>query len=166
MTHMGPGPADPRRTCITATVGDHLFGIPIGRVHDVFRVGQLTPVPLAPPAIAGLLNLRGRIVTAIDLRMRLGLDAQPIQEGALAIGIEAAPDSFGLLVDRIGDIVELDPDSFDDNPIHLDPAWRELSAGVHRLEGKLLILVDVTALLDIDARLYPADKPASERRPS
>lgn len=163
---IGPSLTDPRHTCITASIGQHLFGIPISRVHDVFRVGQLTPVPLAPPAVAGLLNLRGRIVTAIDLRRRLGLEGQPVREGAMAIGIEAAPDSFGLLVDTIGDIVELDPDSYDDNPVHLDGAWRDLSSGVHRVDGRLLILVDVAALLDFDCQSQSSDKPAKERRPS
>jgi purine-binding chemotaxis protein CheW len=140
--------AGERESYVTAMIADQLFGIPIDRVHDVFNVGGITPVPLAPADIVGLMNLRGRVVTAIDLRHRLGLPALPAEAGAMAIGIEASGDSFGLLVERIGEIVTVDRDAFEENPIHLDPSWAELSRGVHRLEETLLVVLDVDAMLE------------------
>ena len=92
---------------VTATVGGQLFGLPISRVQDVFMPDRLARVPLAPPEVAGLLNLRGRIVTAIDMRRRLGLEA--FAEGAprMAVGIECKGESYGLLIDAIGEVLKL-----------------------------------------------------------
>jgi chemotaxis signal transduction protein len=84
---------------VTATVGGQLFGLPISRVQDVFVPERLTRVPLAPPEIAGMLNLRGRIVTAIDLRKRLSLDAEASERPRMAVGIEYLGESYGLLID-------------------------------------------------------------------
>ena len=88
---------------VTATVGGQLFGLPISRVQDVFAPDRLTRVPLAPPEIAGLLNLRGRIVTAIDLRRRLGLEALAGNAPRMAVGVEWKGESYGLLIDVIGE---------------------------------------------------------------
>jgi purine-binding chemotaxis protein CheW len=99
-----------RHSFVTATIAGQLFGIPIGRAHDVFNAGAVTPVPLAPPDVLGLMNLRGRVVTALDIRQRLGLPPAESKAGAMAIGIEADGDAFGLVVDRIGEIV-LDVDA-------------------------------------------------------
>ena len=136
-------------TYVTAIVADQLFGIPIERVHDVFPISQLTPVPLAPPEVAGLLNLRGRIVTAIDVRRRLGLPAAPRAGQTMAIGIEAGPESFGLIVDRIGEIVAPTASSLEEIPVHLDRAWAELSRGVHLVDGGLLVIMNIDAVLDV-----------------
>jgi purine-binding chemotaxis protein CheW len=133
---------------VTATIADQLFGIPIGRAHDVFSVTTVTPVPLAPPDILGLMNLRGRVVTALDIRQRLGFPRAPLAPGALAIGIESGGDSFGLVVDRIGEIVTVDRGALDDNPVHLDPSWAGLSRGVYRLETELLVVLDVDAVIE------------------
>jgi purine-binding chemotaxis protein CheW len=137
---------------VTATVGGQLFGLPISRVQDVFAPDRLTRVPLAPPEIAGLLNLRGRIVTAIDLRRRFGLDALAGDAPRMAVGVEWKGESYGLLIDAIGEVLKLQTRDREDNPVNLDPGLARVSAGVHRLEGKLLVVLDVDRVLDIAPR--------------
>src|SRR5947208_1801877 len=92
---------------VTATVGGQLFGLPIARVQDVFVLDRMARVPLAPGEIAGLLNLRGRIVTVIDLCRRLGLPALADGRGRMAVGIEYRGESYGLLIDSIGEVLKL-----------------------------------------------------------
>jgi purine-binding chemotaxis protein CheW len=141
---------------VTATIGGQLFGLPISRVQDVFVPERLARVPLAPTEIAGLLNLRGRIVTTIDMRRRLGLP-QPSGEGSrLAIGIECRGESYGLLVDEIGEVLKLSRLGREDNPVNFDPGLARVSAGVHRLEGRLLVVLDVDRVLDIAPRAEAA----------
>ncbi|NNM73648.1 chemotaxis protein CheW [Enterovirga aerilata] len=160
---VGPEPAE-REAYVTAVIAGQLFGIPIGRVRDVFNLGGLTPVPLAPSDVLGLTNLRGRVVTVLDIHSRLGLPPHPAaQPGGLAIGIEAGEDSFGLVVDRIGEIVSVDRDAGEDNPIHLDPAWAALSRRVHRLDDGLLVVLDVDAVLEIAP--VPSDIPRAPESP-
>jgi purine-binding chemotaxis protein CheW len=137
---------------VTATVGGQLFGLPISRVQDVFAPDRLTRVPLAPPEIAGLLNLRGRIVTAIDMRRRLGLEARTGDAPRMAVGVECKGESYGLLIDVIGEVLKLPTSEREDNPVNLDPGLARVSAGVHRLEGKLLIILDVDRVLDVAPR--------------
>jgi purine-binding chemotaxis protein CheW len=137
---------------VTATVGGQLFGLPISRVQDVFAPDRLTRVPLAPPEIAGVLNLRGRIVTAIDMRIRLGLDALAGNAPRMAVGVECRGESYGLLIDVIGEVLKLPASGREDNPVNLDPGLARVSAGVYRLEGKLLVVLDVDRVLDIAPR--------------
>jgi purine-binding chemotaxis protein CheW len=134
---------------VTATVGGQLFGLPISRVQDVFKPEGLTRVPLAAPEIAGLLNLRGRIVTVVDLRRRLDFEAQDRTSGLLAVGIEHRGESYGLLIESIGEVLKLSAASREDNPVNLDPRLARVSAGVHRLDGKLLVVLDVDRVLDV-----------------
>jgi purine-binding chemotaxis protein CheW len=134
---------------VTATVGGQLFGLPIARVQDVFVLDRLTRVPLAPPEIAGVLNLRGRIVTAIDMRRRLGL-APPGEVGKqMAIGIEYKGESYGLLIDAIGEVLNLPSGGREGNPVNLEARLARVSAGVHRLEDRLLLVLDVDRVLDV-----------------
>lgn len=139
---------------VTVMVADQMFGLPIDRVHDVFIASSLTHVPLAPREIVGLLNLRGRVVTAMCLRRRLGL---PDGEGAdrnMAVGLERQGESYGLLVDSVGEVMKLTTQTREPNPVHMDQRWVKLSRGVYRLDDKLLIILDVDAVLsfDTDAR--------------
>jgi purine-binding chemotaxis protein CheW len=135
---------------VTAIIGGQLFGLPISRVQDVFVPERLTRVPLAGPDIAGLLNLRGRIVTMIDMRRRLDLDTQG-GRAPLAIGVEHKGESHGLLIDEIGEVLKLPAASREDNPVNLDERLARVSAGVHRLEGRLLVILDVERVLDAGA---------------
>jgi purine-binding chemotaxis protein CheW len=133
---------------VTATVGGQLFGLPIGRVQDVFVLDRLTRVPLATPEIAGVLNLRGRIVTAIDLRRRFGLPPDEVRK-RMAIGIEHRGESYGLLIDTIGEVLNLPSSSREGNPVTLEPLFARMSAGVHRLEDRLMVVLDVDRVLDV-----------------
>ncbi len=132
---------------VTVTVDGQLLGLPISRVHDVFVVSEMTTVPLAPGEIAGLLNLRGRVVTAVSLRRRLGLN--DIYEGSrrMAVGLENQGEAYGLLVDDVGEVLKLNPDDMQPNPVHMDRGWVGLSQGVHQLRDQLLIVLDVDAVL-------------------
>ncbi|HTQ82082.1 MAG TPA: chemotaxis protein CheW [Pseudolabrys sp.] len=141
---------------VTATVGDQLFGLPILRVQDVFAPDRITRVPLAAPEIAGVLNLRGRIVTLIDLRRRLGLGPRENGGPTMAIGVESQGESYGLLIDVIGEVLKLDEASREPNPANLDPNLAAVSAGIYRLEGQLLVVVDVDRVLDIGMRSIAA----------
>ena len=141
---------------VTAMIGGQLFGLPIQRVQDVFVPERLTRVPLAPPEIAGVLNLRGRIVTLIDMRDRLGLKKRGNNGPAMAIGVELGGESYGLLIDSVGEVLKLDDSTREANPINLDPRLARVSTGIHRLEGQLLIVVDVDRVLDIGSKAIAA----------
>jgi purine-binding chemotaxis protein CheW len=134
---------------VTATVGGQLFGLPIARVQDVFVLDRLTRVPLASPEIAGVLNLRGRIVTAIDMRKRLGLAPRGEARKQMAIGIEYRGESYGLLIDAIGEVLNLPSGGREGNPVNLEARLARVSAGVHRLDDRLLVVLDVDRVLDV-----------------
>ena len=132
---------------VTVFVGETMFGLAIDRVHDVFIPAGVTPVPLSPPEIVGLLNLRGRVVTALCLRRRLSLPDRAGDANRMAIGLEQGGETFALIVDGVGEVLKLGADTHEPVPINLDARWRDLSLGVHRLEGHLLVILDVDALL-------------------
>jgi purine-binding chemotaxis protein CheW len=134
---------------VTVTIGDHLFGLPIFRVQDVFVPDRLTRVPLAPPEVAGILNLRGRVVTAIDMRTRLDLGGRAKDQPAMAIGIEFRGESYGLLVDAVGEVIALRNSACEAKPANLDPRLNKVAAGIYRLEGQLMVVLDVDRVLDI-----------------
>jgi purine-binding chemotaxis protein CheW len=145
---------------VTFTTSGQLFGLPIGRVQDVFKPSQITRVPLAGPEIAGVLNLRGRIVTAIHLSNRLDLDssthAATPKKPPMAIGIECGAESFGLLVDVVGEVLKLPEAELEPNPINLDRKLARVSDGVFRLDGQLLVVLDVDRVLDFTAEAAAA----------
>lgn len=141
---------------ITATVAGQLFGLPILRVQDVFAPERLTRVPLAGPEIAGLLNLRGRIVTLIDVRKRLGLTGADSEHAAMAIGVESHGESYGLLVDEVGEVLKLDDAERQANPVNLDLRLAHVSAGIFRLEHQLLVVIDVDRMLAIEDQAVAA----------
>jgi purine-binding chemotaxis protein CheW len=134
---------------VTVMLGGQLFGLPISRVQDVFMPDRMTRVPLAPPEIAGVLNLRGRIVTAIDMRGRLAMPEHDGKRPPMAIGIECRGESYGLIIDAVGEVVTLDDSAREPNPVNLDAALARISAGIHRLERQLLVILDVDRVLDI-----------------
>jgi purine-binding chemotaxis protein CheW len=143
------GESDTLREYVTAEIGGELIGLPILRVQDVFIPEKPTRVPLAPPEIAGVLNLRGRIVTLIDMRRRLGLAPRAAEKAPLAIGVEARGESYGLLIDAIGEVLHLDEDAREPNPVNLDSRLARVSSGIHRLNDRLLMVIDVERVLDI-----------------
>jgi len=141
--------ADELSDIVTFTTGGQMFGLPIGRVQDVFKPTHITRVPLADRQIAGVLNLRGRIVTVIDLRSRLGLEAGDSARAPMAIGIDLGNESFGLLVDGVGEVLKLPEAAREPNPINLDRRLARVSAGVFRLDGVLLVVLDIDKVLDL-----------------
>jgi purine-binding chemotaxis protein CheW len=134
---------------VTVTIGDHMFGLPIFRVQDVFVPDRLTRVPLAPPEVAGILNLRGRVVTAIDMRSRLDLGARAADTPVMAIGIEFKAESYGLLVDAVGEVMRLANSACEAKPANLDPRLSRVAAGIYQLDGQLMVVLDVDHVLDI-----------------
>ncbi len=134
---------------VTVTIGDHMFGLPIFRVQDVFVPVGLTRVPLAPPEVAGILNLRGRVVTAIDMRSRLDFSEREPGTPVMAIGIELKGESYGLLVDAVGEVMQLHNSACEAKPANLNPRLSRVAAGIYRLEGQLMVVLDVDRVLDI-----------------
>lgn len=134
---------------VTLTIAGQLFGLPIERVQDVFKPSRITRVPLAGAEIAGVLNLRGRIVTTIDMRRRLDLHGQDDGSARMAVGIDVRGESFGLLVDRIGEVLKLPDSAREANPINLDRRLARVSSGVFQLDGKLMVILDVDRVLDV-----------------
>ena len=133
---------------ITMTIYGQLFGVPTQEVQDVHNSMTMTRVPLAPPEVAGALNIRGKIVTAIDLRTRLGLPQREPDEKYMSVVVEYQGDLYSLIIDNIGEVLTLDAKAFEKNPPTLDPIWREVATGVYRLEGQLLIMTNVKNLMN------------------
>jgi len=116
---------------VTVMIGGQLFGLPISKVQDVFMLDRLARVPLASAEIAGVLNLRGRIVTAIDMHCRLGLGQRQMDRAAMAVGIEYRSESYGLLIDSVGEVLKLAESGREPNPVNLDP---------HLAPGSMLLI--------------------------
>lgn len=133
---------------VTVEIAGQLFGIPVHMIHDVFSPQSITQVPLAPTEVAGVLNLRGRIVTAVDVRTALGLPQREDQSSPMAVGIEKKGESYGLIIDDVGEVLSLKASEFENNPPNLDSRWKNVSRGVFRLEGRLLVIFDVDRVLD------------------
>src|SRR5260370_10603762 len=137
---------------VTAVIGGQLFGLPISRVQDVFMPERLTRVPLASAEIAGVLNLRGRIVTVVDMRARLGLPKNEEGKPPMAVGVDLRGESYGLLIDQIGEVLRLAHDGREENPRNLQPPMAKLAGGVPRLDRQLIVVVDVDRVLSIGPR--------------
>ena len=134
----------------TFSVGELLFGVEVEHVQEVMRFQEMTRVPLAPERVEGLINLRGQIVTAIDMRKRLGL--KPRDQDALPMNVVLTPDhgTVSLLVDEIGDVLELFGSDFERPPPTLDPSVLSLIRGVYKLEKDLLLVIDSNQAIEVD----------------
>jgi purine-binding chemotaxis protein CheW len=129
-------------------IGHQLFGLPINEVQDVFMPERMARVPLASAEIAGVLNLRGRIVTAIDMHCRLGLGKRAADRPAMAVGIEFRGESYGLLIDSVGEVLKLPESGRETVPVNLEPHLARVAAGVYRLDKQLLVVLDVDRIFD------------------
>ena len=136
---------------VTVMIGTQLFGLPISRVQDVFMPERITRVPLSPPEIAGVLNLRGRIVTVVDMRRRLELPPRADDKPPMAVGIEFKGESYGLLIDAVGEVMRLGETTLEPNPVNLDARLARVSGGVHRLDGQLMVILEVDSVLNASA---------------
>ncbi|NBX65933.1 MAG: chemotaxis protein CheW [Proteobacteria bacterium] len=132
---------------LTVVIDNQLFGIPVLQVQDVLRQQTVTRVPLAPPEVAGALNLRGRIVTAINVRCRLGLPDLPQGAKTMSVVVELEHELYSLIIDRVGDVLSMQNKDFENVPPTLDSVWRDVASGIFRLENQLLIVIDVRKLL-------------------
>jgi purine-binding chemotaxis protein CheW len=141
---------------VAVYLGNQLFGLPIERVQDVFIPGKVTAVPLAGPEIAGLINLRGRIVTAIEMRKRLGLPPRERDIQPMAVGVEFHGESYGLVIDSVGEVLKLNNDNREPTPVNLDARLARVAAGIHRLEDQLLVILDVDRVLDLENAVMAA----------
>lgn len=140
---------DAEEVFLTLTVAGQGCAVPVLLVRDVLGPQAITRIPLAPREVAGSLNLRGRIVTAVDLRLRLGLPAREDGAPAMSVVVEQAGELYSLLVDEVGEVIPLAGAGFEPNPPTLDPLWRDISRGVQRREDRLLIALNVDAVLAI-----------------
>jgi purine-binding chemotaxis protein CheW len=135
---------------VTFTVGGYLFGVPVLRVQDTLIPDRIATVPLAPPEVRGSINLRGRIVTMIDMRRRLGLPESGRPKGnGMGVTVESGSELYTLLVDNVGDVITLPTHLREANPNTLDPLWRELAGGTYRLEDRLMVVLEIDRLLDL-----------------
>ena len=133
----------------TFTLADHLFGVEVSRVQEVLRYQPSTKVYLASSAIGGLMNLRGQVVTSVDLRRRLELE--PRSDGAEPMNVVVRVDGevLSLLVDAIGDVVSVGDDLFESPPETLSAKERELIVGAYKLEDRLLLALDIDRAVDV-----------------
>lgn len=135
---------------VTMTIGGQWFGIPVLSVQDVLGPQNIAMIPLAPPEVAGSLNLRGRIVTAIDPRVRLGLPDRKEDATVMSVVVEHLGELYSLLIDQVGEVLKLPSDRFEHSPASLDQRWRDISTGIYRLDDRLLIVIDIERLLNFD----------------
>jgi len=136
---------------VTLTIADQLFGIPVLSVQDVLAPQPVARVPLAHPVVAGLINLRGRIVTAINMRQRMGLPPRDEGDEGMSVVVEYQTELYSLNIDTIGDVISVPLDKIEGNLATLDPLWRSFADGIYRLDDELLVILDITRLLDLDA---------------
>lgn len=135
---------------VTFTIADQLFGIPVLEIQDVLSSYHITRIPLAPPEITGSLNLRGRVVTAIDVRLRLGLEARSKGKESMSIVTENSGELYSLMVDAVGEVLALSQSLYERNPPTLNAKFRSFSDGIYRLDDRLLVVLNVNRLLDYE----------------
>jgi purine-binding chemotaxis protein CheW len=140
---------EPVQEYVTMTVGGYWFGVPVLKVQDVLSHQKVAQVPLASPIVSGSINLRGRIVTVINLHRRLGL--APSDKPGMNVVVECRGELYSLMIDSVGEVTGLRMDHFEPLPTTMDALWRSVADGVFRLDGRLLIILDIEKLLESDA---------------
>ena len=140
--------ADEHQYC-TFYVDGHYFGLDVLKVQEIIRYQEMTRVPLAPPVVRGLINLRGQIVTAIDLRRRLELSDRPADQVPLNIVVQTDDGAVSLLVDEIGDVLQVSENLFERPPETLKGTARELIRGAYKLKDRLLLILDTERTVNV-----------------
>lgn len=143
----------------TFLLDGHVFGTPVPKVQEVIQHQEMTRVPLAPEVVSGLINLRGQIVSAIDLRRRLGLEDRPVGQLPMNVVVRTHDGAVSLLVDEIGDVIEVEEETLESPPETLQGFAREVVSGVYKLSGRLLLALDIDKIVD----LSDLNKPKSNR---
>ena len=136
----------------TFFVADLFFGVDVLRVQEVLCFQHMTCVPQAPEVVEGLINLRGQIVTAIDMRRRLGLPVRPEGESPMNMVVRTTDGAVSLLVDEIGDVLDVDSATYEKPPENLDRQAREIIRGVYKMQDRLLLVLDTERTVDVAAR--------------
>jgi len=139
---------DAPRQCFVVSVNGESFGLPVDSVQTVFRIEAVTPIPLGPREIIGLVNLRGKIVTAVSLRRRLDLPDGFEAPSKLAVGMDYRGENFALVIDEVGDVISLPADGQIALPPHLVEGRAKFTKAAYRLENGILSLLDVGAIFD------------------
>lgn len=137
-----------RQYC-TFTVDGHFFGVEVSKVQEVLRYQEMTRVPLAPPAVRGIINLRGQLVTAIDLRCRLQLPERPADQLPMNVVLRTEDGAVSLLVDDIEDVIEPEADAYEPPPETVRGIARELIRGVYKLPDRLLLVLDTDQAVSV-----------------
>jgi purine-binding chemotaxis protein CheW len=135
----------------TFELGDQWYGVPVESVQEVIKFQTMTPVPLAPPSVVGLINLRGQVTTAIDLRLRLELPSRAADDVPMLVVVRTDDGLVSLLVDRIGDVVDTDEETFELAPETLTGTAGELIRGAFKQGDRLLLALDVDRTVDVQA---------------
>ena len=135
---------------VTMRIDRQLFGVPVRYVRDVLREQKIIPIPLASEEVAGSLNLRGRIVTVIDLRKRLRLSPRADNTPGMFVVVEHKNELYSLMVDSVGEVLTLSEGGVEKTPGNLGGAWKEVSSGIYKLDSELLVIMDVEALLKVN----------------
>ncbi|MDP9431308.1 MAG: chemotaxis protein CheW [Actinomycetota bacterium] len=139
----------PQSQFSTFTVHGHLFGVQVEAVQEVIRYQVLTRVPLAPPSVGGLMNLRGQVITAVDLRCRLGFPTREGDDLPMNVVVRTEEGAVTLLVDKIGDVVDVSLDSYEPIPDTLLGTAAELIKGAYKLQGQLLLELNVARAVEV-----------------
>lgn len=142
---------------VTFEIDGATYGVPVDLVQETLGHQPRTIVPLAQPGVAGLVNLRGQVVLTVDLRPMLGLEPLAPGAEAMMVVVKVDGEAVSLLVDTVGEVLDVDESTFEAVPETLGAAMRALVVGVHKLDGRLLLLLDVAAAL----ALQPAEERAS-----
>ncbi|QDU78420.1 Chemotaxis protein CheW [Polystyrenella longa] len=128
-------------------VDNQLLGVPVNSVQEVLNPQSIARTPKSRAEIAGLVNLRGQIVTALDLRRRLGLPPFESEQGSMNVVIRNKNEPFSLLVDEVGDVINVSRDLMKSVPPTLDARWRDVTTGVFRLDDRLFVILNIDAIL-------------------
>lgn len=132
---------------VTMRIQGQLFGIPVEKVQDVLRAQRVARIPLAPPEIFGSINLRGRIVTVLDMRKRLGLPPREEGNPSMFVVVEHKNEHYSLMVDAVGDVVDIPEADIQSIPPNLDSQWHDIATGIWRTKDDLLVVVDVASVI-------------------
>jgi purine-binding chemotaxis protein CheW len=143
----------------TFFVDGHYFGLDVRKVQEIIRYQEMTRVPLAPPVVRGLINLRGQIVTAIDLRRRLELHDRRADQLPVNVVVHTDDGAVSLLVDEIGDVLEVPEKAFERPPETLQGSARELIRGAYKLEDRLLLILDIEQTVNLTASERGIERP-------
>ena len=138
----------PTRQYATFEVAGQLFGVEVEAVQEVLSFHEYTAVPLSSPAVGGLFNLRGQVIAAVDLRVQLGLPRQSLSGPVMNVILRGDDEPVSLLVDRIGEVIDLDESEFEPPPDTLTGPTRELVLSTVKLDGRLMLAVDVNQAID------------------